>query len=259
MRIAAALVLLSILLAPLHARADIFGYIDEAGHAHFSTEKLDTRYQLFVRGDQAFDSDDLTAPAPSPALLATPLSPYLTKHPNLKKYEPLLNQAASDFNLEPALLKAITAAESGFNPLAVSPKGAVGLMQIMPATAERYGVQTDRKKTIEQKLSEPLINIRLGARYLRDLHRMFPNKPELVIASYNAGEGAVQKYKNQIPPYPETRNYVRLVSQFYQFYKPGASKPAVAATTDKSAPAPRIHMTIPGRSNMPTRSISPIE
>ncbi|MBC7501928.1 MAG: lytic transglycosylase domain-containing protein, partial [Herminiimonas sp.] len=211
MRIAAALVLLSILLAPLHARADIFGYIDEAGHAHFSTEKVDARYQLFVRGDQAFDSDDLTAPAPSPAPLATPLSAYLTKHPNLKKYEPLLNQAASDFNLEPALLKAITAAESGFNPLAVSPKGAVGLMQIMPATAERYGVQTDRKKTIEQKLSEPLINIRLGARYLRDLHRMFPNKPELVIASYNAGEGAVQKYKNQIPPYPETRNYVRLV------------------------------------------------
>jgi soluble lytic murein transglycosylase-like protein len=134
----------------------------------------------------------------------------------------LLKVASNEFSVEPALLKAVMAAESGFNPGAISPKGAIGLMQVMPATAERYGLQGDRNKSIEQKLADPETNIRLGARYLRDLSRRFPNQQELVLASYNAGEGAVQQYKNQIPPYPETRNYVQLVTQFYQLYQAGA-------------------------------------
>ncbi len=258
MRLAVVMLICLSLLAPLVAQADIYGYVDGVGNAHFATDKVDARYQLFVRGDQTFDSDDLTAAGPvtKRTPLSPPLSRYLTQHPNLKKYEPLLDQAASEFDLEPALLKAITAAESGFNPSAVSPKGAVGLMQIMPATAERYGLQTDRKKTVEQKLTEPKINIRLGARYLRDLHKLFPNQPELVIASYNAGEGAVQKYQNQIPPYQETRNYVQLVKQFYQFYKPGS---AVNLRAKHGASPPRIHMTLPGRSNLPTRPATSIE
>ena len=170
----------------------------------------------------------------------------------LKKYEALLNQAAEEFALDPALLKAIMAAESGFNPTALSPKGAVGLMQLMPATAQRYGLQGDRKQSIQQKLTDPKTNIWLSARYLRDLHALFPRQLELVIASYNAGERAVQKYQNKIPPYPETRNYVQLVMQFHRFFKPQSDQLLVA----DAAGANRVHMTIAGRHNMP---LSPAE
>ncbi|MFC3108109.1 lytic transglycosylase domain-containing protein [Undibacterium arcticum] len=231
------------------ARADVYGYIDEQGNGHFSTVKIDERYQIFLRGDQAFDSSKLVGPAAATDAQTTPLMRYLSQHPNLKRFDKILNQAASDFALEPALLKAIMAAESGFDPLAVSPKGAIGLMQVMPATAERYGVQADRKHSIEQKLSDPKTNIRLAARYLRDLQQLFPSKQELMIASYNAGEGAVQKYKNQVPPYPETRNYVRLVSQFYQIYQIRKAPTDQAGASDSPK---RIHMTIPGRRNMPS-------
>jgi soluble lytic murein transglycosylase-like protein len=243
---------LSLSLMSACAHADIYGYVDTQGNPHFSTEKIDERYQLFMRGDKSFDSSQL-APAPKPAM-KTSLAQYLSGHPNLKKYEPLLTQAAEEFAVDPALLKAVMAAESGFNPVAVSNKGAIGLMQVMPATAERYGMQSDRKKSIEQKLTDPKTNIRLGARYLRDLAKMFPNRLELVIASYNAGEGAVQKYKEQIPPYPETRNYVQLVTQFYQLYKPFTERSAVAALSGTASISKRIHMIIPGRSNMPTAS-----
>lgn len=232
------------------AHADIYGYIDAEGTGHFSTEKIDARYQLFLRGDQPFDSADLTAAGPSaikPALLT-----FLSRHPNLKKFEPLLHQAAKEFSVDLALLKAVMAAESGFNPAAVSPKGAVGLMQVMPATAERYGLKGDQKKSMQQKLSDPKTNIRLGARYLGDLHRMFPNQQQLVLASYNAGEGAVKKYHNRIPPYPETRNYVQIVTQFYQLYKPVSEKKSGGSTPiNSSSGTKRIYMTIPGRRNMP--------
>jgi soluble lytic murein transglycosylase-like protein len=229
------------------AYADIYGFVDAEGIAHFSTEKLDERYQLFMQGNASFDSSDLIQTVP--ATTKAPLFNYLSQHPNLKKYEPLLHQAAQEFGLDPALLKAVMAAESGFNPAAVSAKGAVGLMQIMPATAQRYGLQADRKKTVNQKLTDPKTNIRIAARYLRDLHKLFPAKPDLVIASYNAGEGAVQKYKNRIPPYPETRNYVQIVTEFYRLYKPSAQRMAIAAVSDTAAK--RIRMTIPVRRNMP--------
>lgn len=250
---------LAALLAASAAHADIFGYIDAEGTAHFSTVKLDERYQLFVRGDQEFNSAQFREAAPAAAQVPrnrSPLFLYLVQHPNLKKYETLLEQAARDYSVEPALLKAIMAAESGFNPTAVSPKGALGLMQLMPATAERYGVAGDAKKTIGQKLFDPKTNIRLGARYLHDLRALFPGKQELVIASYNAGEGAVQKHRNAIPPYPETRNYVQLVTQFYQFYQPVQTiSSGASGTSGTSGEAGgvrrRVQMTIPGRANMP--------
>ena len=224
------------------SHADIYGYVDEQGVAHLATEKVDARYQLFMHKNQVFDSAQL-----APAETAEPkLQPFhiLSQHPSLKKYENLLNQAAQEFALDPALLKAIMAAESGFNPQAVSDKGAVGLMQVIPATAERYGVAGDRQRTIQQKLTDPRINIRLAARYLRDLNKMFPDQQHLVLAAYNAGEGAVYKYRRQIPPYPETRNYVQLVTQLYESFKPAvAEMPPVAAR--------RVHMLIPGRRNMP--------
>jgi soluble lytic murein transglycosylase-like protein len=232
-------------LAATTARADIYAFIDEQGSAHFAVEKIDARYELYLKGDQSFDSSDLgKGITVKPALMR-----YLSEHPNLKKFEPLLKHAATEYAVDPALLKAVMAAESGFNPSAISPKGAVGLMQVMPATAERYGLHGDAKKTVTQKLADPKTNIDLGARYLRDLHKMFPKQQHLVLASYNAGEGAVQKYRNMVPPYPETRNYVQLVTQFYRLYKPKVTQSEFAVTSD--AGSKRIYMTIPGRSNMP--------
>lgn len=232
--------------------ADIYGYIDEKGMGHFATEKLDERYALFLKGDKSFSSADLIAKPTveeNAATAKTPIARYLVQHPNLKKYDALLKQAAKEFSVEPALLKAVIAAESGFNPMAVSPKGAVGLMQIMPATAERFGLRGDRQRSIEKKLTDPKTNIRLGARYLRDLIRLFPDRPDLVLASYNAGEGAVKKYRNRVPPYPETRNYVKVVNQFYALYKPAETVASSAGDIPR-----RMTMTIPGRSNMPQSS-----
>lgn len=245
---------LSLSLLSTAAHADIYGYIDERGDAHFAAEKLDDRYQLFMRGNEAMDASRIMPL--TPAEKETPLFRYLSQHPNLKKYEKFLNQAASDYGLDPALLKAVMAAESGFNPAAVSPKGAIGLMQVMPATAERFGLQADKKKSIQQKLTDPKTNIRLGARYLRFLRDLYPNQPHLVLASYNAGEGAVQKYNNAIPPFAETRNYVKLVTQFYHLYQPLA-KPSGSAVFSSRTKDSRIHMIIPGRRNLPTDLISP--
>ncbi|WP_211441682.1 lytic transglycosylase domain-containing protein [Collimonas humicola] len=248
--LAATLLTFAMLTSVTSARADIFGYIDAEGMGHFSTEKLDERYQLFMRGDGAFDSSQLSGKGQKPldpAVRDSALFRYLSQHPNLKKYEPLVNQAAQEFALDPALLKAVMAAESGFNPGAVSPKGAIGLMQIMPSTAERYGLTGDKKKPVEQKLTDPRTNIRLGARYLRDLLKLYPAQQELVIASYNAGEGAVQKYKNQVPPYPETRNYVQLVRQFYQLYQPALARSGGNGGNGLK----RIQLVIPGRRSMP--------
>jgi len=262
-----ALTLMSVLVTT-DARADIYGYIDEQGASHFATEKLNPRYQLFMHGNATFDASNFSlrnGQKPvvlDPNFARSPLYRYLSQHPGLRKYEAFVNQAAKEFALEPALLKAVMAAESGFNPAAVSPKGAIGLMQIMPDTAERYGITSDTKKTVQEKLTDPRTNIRLGARYLRDLLHMFPFKRDLVIASYNAGEGAIKKYNNQIPPFPETRNYVQIVSQFYQLYKPALSQPEIDvanASDDGGNGRARIHMVIPGRHNMPLGTQSIIE
>jgi soluble lytic murein transglycosylase-like protein len=247
MRLAVLLAGLALAGAAQVARADIYGYIDAEGNAHFSAGKLDERYQLFMRGDGAFDSRELAAP---PAAPRGAIRQYLAEHPNLKKYEPLMMQAAHDYVVELPLLKAVMAAESGFNPGAISPRGAVGLMQVMPATAERYGLQGDQRRSVSDKLADPKTNIRLGARYLRDLMHLFPDQQALVLASYNAGEGAVQKYRNRVPPYPETQNYVKLVTQFYQLYKPAS--PASPLKTGSAGS--RVYLTIPGRANLPTRS-----
>lgn len=206
----------------LPAHADIYLFVDKDGVKNFSNVKVDSRYKAFVFGDSESVAVQQTtdgAAAASAAPLNTAVLRSLSQHPNLKKYESFLAQAARDFAVDLALLKAVMAAESRFNPAAVSRKGAIGLMQVMPATAQRYGLYADSAQTIQQKLHDPETNIRLGARYLRDLQNMFPSRQELIVASYNAGEGAVQKYKNQIPPYPETRNYVQIVTQFYQLYK----------------------------------------
>jgi len=201
-------------LAPSLGRADIYGYIDEQGVARFAATKLDDRYQLLAKGNRF---GMLTLGGDGSARSA--LKERLLAHPNLKLYEPLLKAASVEFTVDLALLKAVMAAESGFDPDAVSPKGAVGLMQIMPATAERYGLAGDGKRPVAEKLRDPKLNIRIGARYLADLFKLYPRQLPLVLASYNAGEGAVQQYGNTVPPYDETRAYVDWVQALHQAFR----------------------------------------
>lgn len=137
------------------------------------------------------------------------------KLPGYAAAQPLLEEAARAQALEPALVIAVAAAESGFNADAVSRKGALGLMQVMPATAERYGVAGRSGTDGRHAVMEPKLNVQVGSRYLADLLRMFDGDKELALAAYNAGEGAVVKHGRRIPPYPETRQYVDKVMRLY--------------------------------------------
>lgn len=123
---------------------------------------------------------------------------------------PALTAAARINDLDPLLLHAIAHVESRHNAKAVSPAGARGVMQVMPATAQRFGV-TDPTRT----LLDPKTNMEASAAYLRILMRRFDSDLRLVVAAYNAGEGAVEKYGRQVPPYPETQAYVRNVLAIY--------------------------------------------
>ncbi len=127
---------------------------------------------------------------------------------NKKQFTPIITKVAKRTKLSPELLHAVIQAESAYNPKAKSHAGAMGLMQLMPATAERMGVSN---------VWDPKQNIEGGAKYLRLLLNMFRNNLSLALAAYNAGEGAVKKYGNKIPPYPETQNYVRKVIDYYRY------------------------------------------
>lgn len=131
-------------------------------------------------------------------------SPFLTGKKS--KFADLINQAANKHNVDPRLVHAVIQTESAYNAGAISSAGAVGLMQLMPDTARRYGV-TDR--------SNPDQNVDGGTRYLKDLIKMFTPNLDLAVAAYNAGENAVIKYHYSIPPYPETQNYVKQVLSLY--------------------------------------------
>lgn len=244
--------------SPQAARAtDIFGYLDEKGVAHFASEKLDERYQLFFRGGQSFDTSNGLGrgrggpingqvPRASQALIS-----MFEASPSYKPAQGAMREAARRHSIDYELLQALIATESGFDAEAVSPKGALGLMQVMPATAERYGVAADKRASIEKKLFDPRVNIATGARYLRDLMGMFPGDLELALAAYNAGEGAVQRAGNKIPNYRETQNYVSTVLQLYAWLKPSA-----AIGRGKAPTRIRMEMGVPaggalGRGNMP--------
>jgi Transglycosylase SLT domain len=231
------------------AQADVWGYIDDKGVAHFAADKADARYELYFKGGTSFDTKDglpSAAAAGNPTVVELPrpvavpklsnkLIAFFDVSPNFKAVKHHLREASNLHKIDFELLQALIATESGFDTLAVSPKGAVGLMQLMPPTAQRYGVQADAKTTVEKKLTDPKTNIRAGSRYLRDLLAMFPGKPELALAAYNAGEGAVKRYGNKIPPFPETQNYVKTVMQIYTTLKP---PPSIAQKLAENRQAP---------------------
>jgi soluble lytic murein transglycosylase-like protein len=186
------------------ASADIYTYIQNGRTSivFSDTPPADGRYKLYKkdRVDQV-----QVGSRRQQAAVQGPVRIYgrLTRD----RYSSQVMAAAQETAVDPALIHAVISVESGYNPSARSHAGAVGLMQLMPQTAKRYGV-TDRL--------DPAQNIRGGARYLRDLKVMFNNQLHLVIAAYNAGEEAVFKYGKRIPPYRETIAYVPKVMGHYK-------------------------------------------
>lgn len=246
--------LLAVLLLILQqtAFADVWGYIDNKGVAHFSAERTDARYELFFKGGESFDTEQglggKTAPtgptSQKQAAANSKIQAYFDVSPNFKQVKHHMREASKANSVDFELLQALIVAESGFDAHAVSPKGAVGLMQLMPATAQRFGVRADKARSVEQKLTDPKTNISAGTRYLRVLMQMFPGKLELAVAAYNAGEGAVQRAGNQIPNYKETQNYVKTVMQTYRALKPPSG---IAELRNGSSPA-RVRMEMGGAS-----------
>lgn len=175
------------------AQAGIYAFSDANGIMHFTNVPSTPRYADMKR--VAYLPESATPKA-------RPVSP--------KRFNPLVEQAAREHQIDQALLRAVIAVESGYDPNAVSRKGAVGLMQLMPQTARRYGVKN---------IYDPAQNIQGGARYLRDLMGKFNNDLPLVLAAYNAGEDAIAQHGNRIPPYRETRSYVPRVMDFYRQYQ----------------------------------------
>jgi len=204
---AARRILLAMMLyaAAAHAQETrIYRSYDASGRPTFSDRPLNRSSQLYA----SFDGTYLwpragTGPVSLPQLSA-----------RRSALEPLLQRAAAAHGIQPALLKAIIEVESGFNAQARSPKGAVGLMQVMPATAARYG---------RFDLYSPEQNLDVGARYLRDLLALFNGNVRLAVAAYNAGENAVIRHGRQIPPYAETIKYVPMVMERYSRFQSQAT------------------------------------
>jgi soluble lytic murein transglycosylase-like protein len=199
MRIQVLLLLVSALSAGI-AHADIYRYVDADGTVHFTNVPQDSRFKVYLK--------EKKTPDPVTDTLASEIRQYNDK--DRARYAKPIQDAAKATRLEPALIHAVISAESGYNPYARSRKGAAGLMQLMPETARRYGV-TNRL--------DPAQNISGGARYLRDLIRMFNNDIQLAVAAYNAGENAVMRAGNRIPPYQETMTYVPRVMTYYKKYR----------------------------------------
>ena len=230
--------MLLVLSSPVHA--DIYAFVDKNGVRHLSNVPNDPRYKLVMR-TPAYSKQAAIPSSYAPINLnggvtitprnyaqrAAGIKPRRVNEKNRQQFAADVNRIAAYHRLEPALLHAVISAESSYNPWAVSPKGAMGLMQLMPGTAERFGVKNPY---------DPVANMNGGARYLRWLLDRF-NDTRLAVAAYNAGEGAVQKYGNQIPPYQETQTYVVRVLDYYQRYRIGPNTGAVAMNTGYATPS----------------------
>lgn len=180
---------------PSPASADIYKYVDEDGVMHFTDAPTDRRFKIFMR-DLKKDRK-----------LRTNFKMGLCRNP--AEFEPIIKSVASEFGVDTNLVKAVIHAESGYNPNAVSPKGAQGLMQLMPGTAKGLKVSNSL---------DPRENIRGGVRYLRFLLDTFNGDVTLALAAYNAGLSRVNQYGG-VPPFTETQNYISRVLNYRNSYQ----------------------------------------
>ena len=177
-------------------QADIYAYTDLSGTTHFTDHPDNASYKLILR-----TPPDATVRQSADARRA---SAWLARSVD---YDATIGRAADAAHIQPELVRAVIVVESGFNPRAISRRGAVGLMQLLPATARRYGAFN---------AFDPEQNIFAGAHYLADLiARYGTDKLELAVAAYNAGEDAVERYGRRIPPFKETQAYVPNVLRMY--------------------------------------------
>ncbi len=182
----------------LAAHAEIFKYTDAFGNVTFSNKPLkETYYKLEWKTKRYRDT---------PRVIVD----YKAYRRNRKRFAPLIAETAKRHGVSAALLHAVVRAESAYDPTATSKVGAVGLMQLMPDTARGLKVR-DRKN--------PRQNLDGGARYLKELIAVFKDDLRLALAAYNAGPGAVRRYGNKVPPYKETRQYVKKVMAFMKEYR----------------------------------------
>lgn len=182
-------VILTGLLISNEVLGDIYKFVDTNGRTYYTDKPKNSLYKRIIR----------TRPINYAAAL-----PFVGV--NKKRFADLIAEAANRHQVDVRLLHAVIQAESAYDASAISSAGAVGLMQLMPDTARRYGVINR---------NDPVQNIDGGTHYLKDLLRMFDSNLNLAVAAYNAGEGAVMRYNNSIPPYPETQNYVKTVMSLY--------------------------------------------
>ena len=182
------------------ARADLYGFVDgDRVSVIFSdTQPADARYKLFSKNRPGPTTEDPNALPGAEGVATSQFSAHILA-------------AAKATKVDAALIHAVISVESGYNPSARSRAGAVGLMQLMPGTAKRYGVKNRL---------DPAQNIHGGAQYLRDLKVQFDNDLQLVLAAYNAGEGAVMRFGGRIPPFRETAAYVPKVLSTYKKFRP---------------------------------------
>ena len=195
----------------------IYKFLDEKGVLHLSNKPPKKQDELLY--SRSYVVQSFVPPRRlMPLIIPIPdFEPEFTPKPKTAKkssatstqYIEQIKEVADHFNLSPALLQALITVESNFKADAVSPKGAIGLMQIIPATGKRYGA-TD--------LTDPMTNLQCGANYLSDLLKLFDQDLTLALAAYNAGENAVIRYGNKIPPYTETQNYVKKVTALYHTF-----------------------------------------
>jgi hypothetical protein len=193
--IACGAVLFSLLASSSSSFADIYKYEDAEGVMHFTDAPTDRKFKVFMRDIQ------------KDKRLRTNFGfGKLSRSP--AEFDSIISSCASEFGVDKSLVKAVIQAESGYNPNAVSSKGAAGLMQLMPGTAQDLKVADS---------FNPTDNIRGGVRYLRFLLDTFKGNVTLALAAYNAGLARVAKYGG-VPPYDETRNYVSKVLSYQKNY-----------------------------------------
>jgi soluble lytic murein transglycosylase-like protein len=198
------MLLAGLLLVPAAALGgDVYSYVDADGVMHFTNAPSDGRYRKVTRTS---DVAGVYRPPPRPA------SSGATSARTASGYDPHIKTAAEKYRLPVELLRAVMAVESNYNARAVSEKGAVGLMQLMPRTAQDMYVGD---------IWDPVQNIEGGARYLRFLANQYQGDVVKTLAAYNAGPDAVRRAGGEVPNIPETKEYVRRVLALYQDYRAG--------------------------------------
>jgi hypothetical protein len=194
-------------IVPVAGKPVLWGYVDGAGLAHFATSRIDSRYDQVLR-----ETDGPRVPGKTQG--TDGLLTWLEISPDVKALQPLLDEAAKTTGVDEELLKAVITVESNYNARAVSPRGAVGLMQLTPVTADRYGTREERQTPAAQRMLDARTNIQTGARMLADLTRRYGGI-DIALAAWNAGEGTVRRAGGQMPDIAETEAHVHMVLELY--------------------------------------------